>query len=211
MQHNRRESGTQIAELARRAAAIAVRSPGERVLLGIAGAPGAGKSMLAATLAAETGGVVVPMDGFHLADDELRRLGRHERKGAPETFDAAGYVALLRRLRTTAETVRAPRFDRGAEAVLADAIAVPPGALVITEGNYLLVDEPPWSAIRTLLDECWFIEVGEREREQRLIERFVSYGWPTDVATRRVRHGSDARNARLVAQTRDRADLVIRG
>jgi pantothenate kinase len=206
-----RELAAEITELARRAAAITARSLGDRVLLGIAGAPGAGKSMLAATLAVETGGVVVPMDGFHLSDDLLRRLGRDERKGAPDTFDAAGYVALLRLLRTTTETVRAPRFDRAAEAVVADAITVPPGALVITEGNYLLVDEPPWSAIRELLDECWFIEVDERERERRLIERFLSYGWPTDVATQRVRHGSDAHNAWLVAGTRSRADLVIRG
>jgi pantothenate kinase len=211
MQPDRRELATDIAELARRAAGIAVHSPGKRLLLGIAGAPGAGKSMLAAALAVATGGVIVPMDGFHLADDELRRLGRYERKGAPDTFDADGYVALLRQLRTDPAPVLAPAFDRAAEAVVADAIAVPPRALVITEGNYLLVAEPPWSAIRGLLDECWFVEVDEHEREQRLIDRFVSFGWPIDIATQRVRHGSDADNARLVARTRAGADLVVRG
>lgn len=211
MQHNRRELATDIGELTRRAAAIPVHSPGKRVLLGIVGAPGSGKSILAVALAAATGGVVVPMDGFHLADEELRRLGGYERKGAPDTFAADGYVALLRQLRTDPAPVLAPAFDRAAEAVVADAITVPPGALVITEGNYLLVAEPPWSAIRSLLDECWFVEVGERVREQRLMERFVSYGWSIDAATQRVRFGSDAHNARLVAQTRDRADLVVRG
>src|SRR6476659_9979794 len=114
-----------------------------RALLGIAGAPGAGKSTLAEQLAARIGpgAVVVPMDGFHLHDDELARLGLGDRKGAPETFDVEGYVALLARLREeTAHTVWAPAFDRARELSVAGAIGVrPEHRLVVTEGNYLLL------------------------------------------------------------------------
>ena len=118
---------------------------GGRAVLGICGAPGAGKSTLAARLAEAVGpaAVVVPMDGFHLHDDELARLGLSDRKGAPETFDVAGYVALLRRLHIeTDHVVYAPEFDRSREESIAGAIAVrPEHRLVVTEGNYLLDDE----------------------------------------------------------------------
>ena len=133
-----------------------------RGILGISGAPGAGKSTLAADLAAAVGpsAVVVPLDGFHLHDAELARLGLSRRKGAPETFDVAGYVALLRRLRSeTDHVVYAPEFDRSREESVAGAIAVrPEHRLVVTEGNYLLLDEPGWSHVRPLLDEALFVE-----------------------------------------------------
>ncbi|MDQ3825979.1 MAG: nucleoside/nucleotide kinase family protein, partial [Actinomycetota bacterium] len=131
-----------------------------RRILGITGAPGAGKSTLARRLVDALSGtaVLVEMDGYHLALAELERLGRAERKGAPDTFDAAGYVALLRRLRAPdADTVYAPEFRRAIEEPVAGSVAVPPGvSLVVTEGNYLLLDTKPWSAIRRLLDEVWF-------------------------------------------------------
>ena len=188
-----------------------LRVPGRRTLLGITGAPASGKSTLAASLAAENGGVVVPMDGFHLSDERLRSLGRWERKGAPDTFDVDGYVALLRLLRSSTNAVLAPAFDRSREQTVPDAIEVPPGALVITEGNYLLLPDPPWSAVRPLLDACWFVEVPESARVQRLIDRHVSYGWEPSAARLRATEGSDADNARLVAATRGRADAVVTG
>lgn len=123
------------------------------------GAPGAGKSTFAATLAAAYDGVVVPMDGFHLADVELERRGHLDRKGAPETFDAEGYAALLGRIRSRpAHPVVAPRFDRSIDQPVEGAIAVPPEAdLVVTEGNYLLLDEPRWREVRAQLDEVWHV------------------------------------------------------
>ncbi|ARF55141.1 nucleoside/nucleotide kinase family protein [Streptomyces gilvosporeus] len=196
---------------ARRLAAAA--HPGRRRLLGIAGPPGAGKSTLAAHLVAELAGqaVLVPMDGFHLAGAELRRLGRIDRKGAPDTFDPAGYAALLARLREPepGTDVYAPAFDRRIEEPVAGSIPVPPQVpLVVTEGNYLLLDSAPWSRIRGLLDEVWYVDLDARDRIPRLIDRHTRFGRPRADAERFV-HASDEANARTVAATRHRADLVV--
>lgn len=183
-----------------------------RRILGITGAPGAGKSTLAEALATALQAVLVPMDGFHLAQSELARLGRSARKGAPDTFDAAGYVALLGRIRANAEpVVYAPRFHRELEEPVAGVIAVPSDApLVITEGNYLLLEVEPWSAVRPLLDEVWFVEVDDAARRQRLVARRLGFG--QDRATAEAwADGSDQRNADLVAATRERADLRVSG
>lgn len=184
-----------------------------RAVLGICGAPGSGKSTLAAGLASRIGeeAVVVPMDGFHLHDDELARLALSERKGAPETFDVAGYVALLGRMRTEAgSTVYAPAFDRDREVAVAGAIAVrPEHRLVVTEGNYLLHDGPGWAAVRPLCDEVWFVEGDPGTRVQRLVERHVAHGKPLELA-RRWTLSSDQANADLVARTRGSADVVVR-
>jgi pantothenate kinase len=184
-----------------------------RAVLGICGAPGAGKSTLAAELVARLGdtAVVVPMDGFHLHDDELARLGRSERKGAPDTFDVAGYVALLARLHAEADTtVYAPEFDRSRELSVAGAVAARPGhRLVVTEGNYLLHDEDGWAGVRPLLDEVWFAAQDETTRVERLVERHVAHGKSPEQA-RRWAEVSDGANAELVASTRDRADVVVR-
>ncbi|MEU8761774.1 nucleoside/nucleotide kinase family protein [Streptomyces sp. NPDC048659] len=200
-------------ELARRAEALA--GAGGRRLLGITGPPGAGKSTLAARLAAHLGdrAVLVPMDGFHLAQAELERLGRAARKGAPDTFDAAGYAALLVRLRAAepGTTVYAPTFDRALEEPVAGSVAVPPEVpLVITEGNYLLYDEGPWAAVPSLLDEVWYLDVDPRVRVPRLVARHVRFGKDEEAARRWVAR-SDEANARLVEAGRGRAHLVVAG
>ncbi len=133
-----------------------------------------------------------------------------ERKGAPDTFDAAGYVALLRRLRDPAEgAVYAPRFDRGIEDSIANAIPVPPDVpLVITEGNYLLLRSGPWAQVPDLLDEVWYIDLAEDTRLRRLIGRHMEFGRDSAEARDRAT-GSDQRNAVLVEASRDYASLVV--
>jgi pantothenate kinase len=203
--------------LASRAQALA--ATGSRRLLGICGAPGAGKSTLAARLVTALGdrAVLVGMDGFHLSQRELRRLDREQRKGAPDTFDAAGYVDLIRRLRRNgpdqldAETVYAPEFRREIEEPIACAVPVSPGVpLVVTEGNYLLLPDPPWSALRALFDEVWFLAPDESVRLARLVERHRRHGRSSAEAHDRA-HGSDQANAVRILATADRADLVVRG
>jgi pantothenate kinase len=186
---------------------------GKRQILGLTGPPGAGKSELAAALvgALAPHAVLVPMDGFHLANAELVRLGRRDRKGAIDTFDAAGYVALLRRLRDPTEAVvYAPEFRRDIEEPIACAIPVPRDVpLVVTEGNYLLVDQGDWTALGELIDEAWYLDPGEDARIERLIARHIVFGKPPELA-RAWSLGTDQRNADLVATTRKRADRVIR-
>jgi len=195
--------------------ARALARAGSRRILGIAGAPGAGKSTLAALVTARLDGaaVQVPMDGLHLADVELSRLGRRTRKGAPDTFDAFGFLALLRRLRTPApgEVVYAPAFERSIEQPIAGSIPVGPAVpLIITEGNYLLLDDPPWHEVRPLLDETWFVEIDDAVRVERLIRRHIEFGKTPEQAAEWVQR-LDERNARLVAATRERADVIVRG
>jgi pantothenate kinase len=189
-----------------------------RRVVGIAGAPGSGKSTLASLLArrllgrlGEDAVAVVPMDGFHLADVTLDALGLSERKGAPETFDADGYAALLRRLREPDERpVYAPGFERVLEQPLAAAVVVPPAArVVITEGNYLLLDPSEWVAVREALDEVWFCVTDDAVRRERLVARHVTFGKTPDEARAWVERVDDP-NAALVEATRSRADLVIR-
>ena len=181
-------------------------------MLGIAGAPGAGKSTLAQALVDAVGrdAVLVPMDGFHLADPELDRLGRRDRKGAPDTFDAAGYVHLLRRLRDRGdEVVYAPVFVREQEQAIAGALAVPREIpLVVTEGNYLLADGP-FAPVRGLLDESWFLDLDPEVRRERLVARHVRHGRSSEQAQRWVA-ATDEPNAALIEATRSRADLIVR-
>jgi pantothenate kinase len=180
-----------------------------RTVVGIAGPPGAGKSTLAEALAADLGGVCVPMDGFHLSNVELRRLGLANRKGAPETFDAAGFVHLLRRIRRGDELVYAPAFDRGVNESIGGAIPVSTDvALVVVEGNYLLVPEEPWVLARPLFDLVVYVDAPAAVRVPGLVRRQRSRGLD-DAAARDWVLRSDEANAALIARTRDYADAVL--
>ena len=188
---------------------------GRRRIIGIAGCPGAGKSTLAAGLVAQHPDthVLVPMDGFHLADDDLRRLGRADRKGAPDTFDVDGYVTLLERLageNEGSDTVYAPRFDRRREASITDAITIEPHhTTVVTEGNYLLHDAGGWARVRPLLDECWYVDCTYATRILRLVTRHIGNGRSATDAADWVRN-VDEPNARLIRARRDAADVIVR-
>ncbi|MFF0343878.1 nucleoside/nucleotide kinase family protein [Kribbella sp. NPDC004875] len=195
--------------------AVALATRGRRQILGITGAPASGKStyaeQLAAKLAADGHKVaLVPMDGYHLAQSVLDEIGLADVKGAPQTFDGFGFVALLRRVKESPdEQIWAPRFDRSIEDSIAASIGVAPEVtLVLTEGNYLLLDEAPWSALRALLDQCWYVEVPEELRHQRLEARHRLFGRSPEEAHART-YGSDERNAHLIAATASAADAII--
>lgn len=201
--------------LVERAASLLDR-PG-RVVLGITGAPGAGKSTLTALLLArlcsDLGDDAVghlPMDGFHLADVQLDRLRLRDRKGAPETFDVDGYVATLQRLQDEADrTLYVPGFERDLEQPVAGALAIRPAArLVVTEGNYLLLPDGGWERVRPLLAETWFVEVDDDVRRARLVARHEEFGKSPGAARAWVEQ-VDEPNAALVARTRAAADLVV--
>ena len=204
-------------DLARRAGGLVPTGSAGRAILGICGPPGAGKTTLVEELLrrlrARHGpewAAHVPMDGFHLADVQLRRLGLADRKGAPETFDADGYAAILGRIATGRDrVVYAPGFERELEQPIAAAIAVPPEAqIILTEGNYLLLEEPAWAAARSWMSEVWYVDLDPATRVERLIGRHVRFGKAPARAREWVLR-SDEANARLVEGSRGRADLVI--
>ena len=191
----------------------------QRFLLGVAGVPGSGKSTFATQLVDQLNrsrdpgdpiAVVVGMDGFHLHSDELDARGWRDRKGAPHTFDAAGFIARLHELRRTpVAVVRMPVYDRTIHEPRPDALTV--GAvtrIAIVEGNYLLLDEPPWDAVRPLLDEVWYLDVPHELAMQRVRARHVRGGLDAAAADRKITV-NDLPNASIVQATRLRADRVL--
>jgi pantothenate kinase len=198
---------------------LALAASGSRILVGITGSPGAGKTTLAKdvverinALDAAPKAIYLPMDGFHLANATLDRLGIHDRKGAIETFDGWGFVSLLNRVLAERDhPVYAPSFERTVDEGIAGEVEVPvDAAIVIVEGNYLLVDREPWNRIPALLAESWFCETAADERLTRLVDRHTRHGrseadalaWASTV---------DGANALLIEPTRHRADLVVSG
>jgi pantothenate kinase len=204
--------------LDRCAALVAAAADGRRRVLGIAGAPGAGKTTLVEALLAAVaadpllaGRVAhVPMDGYHLANAELDRLGRRDRKGAPDTFDVRAYAATLATARAVPRVpLAAPSFDHAVGEPEPGSIEVGEGAdLVVTEGNYLLLPDGGWPDVRAELDEVWFCDLDPSRRRTRLVERHVLAGREPDDAQAWVDR-SDEANARLVVTGRDQADLVL--
>jgi len=207
---------TSLDELAQQVVRRAGSRPSARFVLGIAGPPGAGKSTLAARLRRRIADIagsetvaIAPMDGFHLTNAELARRGWTDHKGEPHTFDVAAYVATLRQLRRSTAALTVPIYDRARHEPRPDGARFgPETSIVITEGNYLLLDTDGWSQVRDCLDEVWFLHAERALLAERLFARHVSGGKAAEVARRKV-ETSDLRNADLVASGLDRADLVL--
>ena len=207
------DSGLVTMQTAEDVAARIVERAGDRrrIVVGLAGAPGAGKStlserLLAALPAGEA--ALVPMDGFHFDNAVLDAMGLRQRKGAPETFDCAGLAATLRRIRSGEGDVAVPVFDRQADLARAGAAIIPADArFVLVEGNYLLVDRAPWSELAPLFDLTIFIDVPIAELERRLLARWTDLGRSEEAARAWV-EGNDLPNARLVVEGSRSADII---
>ncbi|WP_344071657.1 nucleoside/nucleotide kinase family protein [Microbacterium sediminicola] len=183
---------------------LSERVSGRPFLLGVVGPPGVGKSTFAAAL----GRPLLQMDGFHLANEYLDDLGARDRKGAPDTFDVEGYVAMLARLRSGHDVI-APRFDRDLDAAIAGALPLSGSAdLIVTEGNYLLCPDGGWGGVRPLLDEVWYLTLPDAVREERLVARHRRHGRTLAEATAWVRQ-VDARNAEVINRGASLADLLV--
>lgn len=187
----------------------------ERLLVAIVGPPGSGKSTLAAAVvdqlnaAASDQAALVPMDGYHLDNEELVALGLLQRKGAPATFDAESLLELITQIRTANLDIKYPTFDRNLDAT------VPNGGLlkreipiVVIEGNYLLLDKPVWRQLKALFDLSVFLKPSKSELERRLVDRWLHYGFSPQEARRKAL-GNDMVNAELVLSKSLKADLCL--
>lgn len=187
-----------------------------RKLVAIAGAPASGKSTLAAQLVADLqrsngskAAALVPMDGFHLDNAELDAMGLRHVKGAPQTFDAAGFVTLVRAIRAQADTLHYPLFDRAQDKALPDAGKLDRNIpIIVFEGNYLLLQDPNWTDLRDLFDLTVMLSVPIEVLRDRLIARWLTYGLTHDQAVARA-ESNDIPNARLVIANSAPADLTL--
>ena len=205
-------------QLASQEAALAriqnhLKNSSERVLIGIIGKPGAGKSTLSKFLMAKLPKefvTVVPMDGYHLSNKVLKDLKRADRKGAPDTFDVAGFISLVKRIRTEqTQNIYYPIFDRAIEeSIAAQGVVTYVTKVVIIEGNYLLHDDGGWEVCNDLLDESWMVDVDDDKRISRLISRHIAYGKDPEAAKAWAK-GTDEVNAKLIERGRNRADFVV--
>jgi pantothenate kinase len=192
-----------------------LRTAGKRTIIGIAGIPGSGKSTFARLLVGELNrrepnvAALVPMDGFHLSNQQLEAMGRRDAKGAPDTFDAGGYIALLRRLRDAAQPVAYPIYDRRTHEPAPGPRVEPATRIVITEGNYLLLDKPPWSQLAGALDACWWLDCPADIARERLLARHMQGGRTPDDAQRHYAR-CDVRNTDRILNGRRGAQRVVR-